>query len=306
MPREPSLNQLRAFLHVAQSVNFSEAARNLNLSQPALSRTIQMLESNFGLKLFDRDTRNVALTPAGRALLPVASRLVGDFDLAFVELGRTFAGERGQVVVGAMPSLAANLLPPIVAGFQQSHPSVNIIVRDTLSGSIEEQFKQSHIDLALIAPLRKSEAYHFTPVMDDEFGLVTRHDGAGAAAGPATWQDLRDRPFIAMARESSVRFFADRGFSLAGVSAHLRYECAHLTTVGGLIEAGLGISALPKSTIALLGSSRIVWRRLEGPVVARTIGLARVAHRALSPAAEMFAKAVLAHIENEVNRAGGE
>lgn len=291
----PNLPSLRAFVAVARAGSFSEAARMLNLSQPALSRTIRLLEEQMDARLFDRDTRNVELTTSGVALLPVAQRLVADFDHAFAELAQLFAGERGRLVVGALPSMAATLLPRLIKDFQKSHPLVEIVVRDTLSGTLERQFQERQIDLALTALTEPSDLLDFTPIATEAFGLVCAADSPLNDPSPIGWDIFLEHPFIGMASLSSVRIATDLAFSRSGIDAKPLFECAHLATVGGLIEAGLGISALPPSTLPLLGSGNFAWRPLESPIAERTLGLARLARRSLSPAAEAFAKHIAAH-----------
>lgn len=242
------------------------------------------------VRLFDRDTRNVSLTSAGAALLPVAERLVGDFDHAFAELAQLFAGERGRLVIGALPSLAATLLPRLIKDFQASHPLVEIVVRDTLSGALERQFQERQIDLALIALSQPSEELDFTPIAAEPFGLVCAKGSPLSGDGAIGWEVFTHHPFIAMAPLSSVRITTDLAFSQVGINAKPLFECAHLATLGGLIEAGLGVSALPKSTLPLLGSGPFEWRQLNNPSVERTIGLAKPARRSLSPAADAFAR----------------
>lgn len=295
MTHPPSMPGLRAFLAVARLGNFSEAARSLAISQPALSRTIRLLEEHLGVRLFDRDTRSVTLTVAGNALLPVVDRLTGDFDHAFAELAQNFAGRRGRVVVGALPSMAAKLLPGLIRTFQHDNPLVEIVVRDTLSGTLERQFQERQIDLALIALSQNIDALVFTEIMTEPFGLVCAVGSVLDRSEPADWNIFNDRPFIAMAPMSSVRTATDTAFAQAGITVPALFECAHLATVGGFIEAGLGVSALPRSTLPLLGCPDIVWRPLRSPTVNRTIGLARLAGRSLAPAAQAFADHIVAH-----------
>lgn len=286
----PNLPSLRCFVAVARAGSFSEAARVLNLSQPALSRTIRLLEEQIDARLFDRDTRNVTLTTAGAAMLPVAERLVGDFDHAFAELAQLFAGERGRLVIGALPSLAATPLPVLIREFQQTHPLVEIVVRDTLSGTLERQFQERQIDLALIALSQPSAELDFEPIVTERFDLICAGGSDLDQPGPIGWDIFTQHPFIAMAPLSSVRIATDLAFAQVGINAKPLFECAHLATLGGLIKAGLGISALPRSTLPLLGGGSFGWRQLESPTVERTIGLARPARRSLSPAAEAFAR----------------
>ncbi|MFM5931947.1 MAG: LysR substrate-binding domain-containing protein [Novosphingobium sp.] len=294
MSRSPNLPALRFFVGVAKAKSFSVAAKEMNISQPALSRNIRMLEEGVGTTLFDRDTRNVRLTAAGEALLPVVQRLLTDFDHAFSELSLSFSGERGRVVVGALPSLAAGFLPKVIAEFRATHPGVEIAVVDTLSGAIETRFRERQVDLALIAQNQESDDIAFLPIFDEEFGLICQATDELAESSDVTWDIFGSRPFIAMAALSSVRRTTDAAFAQIGREVEPLFECAHVTTVGGLVSNGLGISALPKSVLPLLGQTNLVWRPLAQPVVSRTVGVANWRHFSLSPAAKAFRQSLLA------------
>ncbi|WP_294212147.1 LysR family transcriptional regulator [uncultured Sphingomonas sp.] len=293
MRRTPSLSSLRLFMQVAVTSSFSETARLANLSQPALSRTIKLLEEELGVRLFDRNSRNVALTPAGAALLPTVERLAGEFDLAFEELRQTFAGQRGRVIVGALPSAAAHILPTIIADFRRTHPQVEIILRDNLSGALYQQMLDRLVDFAITTPPGLGEGFRFDPIMDDECVLVSRREEADAIAAPADWAVFAQSPFIAMEARSSVRLLTDSAFAKTDMLVRPLYECAQLATVGGLVSAGLGITLLPRSTLPMLGvGGDIAWRSMAPPHVSRTIGIARLENRSLSPAAKAFMDAV--------------
>lgn len=295
MYRTPSLSSLRLFLQVAHSLSFSETARNANLSQPALSRTIQLLEQDLGVKLFDRNSRNVALTPAGAALLPTVERLTLDFDQAFRELSQTFEGQRGRVYVGALPSMSANLLPRVIVGFREARPQVEIVVRENLSDGLLKSLHERMIDFAITTPPPGgAEGIEFTPLIKDECVLVCRVEDLDEFPDPAPWSIFGERPSISMEQGSSVRVLADAAFARAGVDALRQYECTLLATAGGFINAGIGIALLPKSTLPLLAvGGEIAWRAMESPVASRQIGIAKLSGRTLSPAAGAFLDAVL-------------
>ncbi|MFC7557379.1 LysR family transcriptional regulator [Pseudoroseomonas wenyumeiae] len=110
--------QLNCFLRISEAGSFSAAAKQLGVSQPALSRTIRLMEEALGTRLFDRDTRNVALTPAGSELRPIAERLLAEFQGAFGELAQFIAGREGRVTIAALPSIAAMLLPTAIAAMK--------------------------------------------------------------------------------------------------------------------------------------------------------------------------------------------
>src|SRR5438034_1085398 len=208
MRRNPSLSSLRLFMQVAYNRSFSETGRLANVSQPALSRTIRLLEEELGVKLFDRNSRNVSLTSAGEALLPIVERLSADFDHAFSELSLSFSGERGRVVIGALPSVAAGMLPDVIASFTARHPQVEINLHDHMSGALYQQMVERQIDLAVTTPPPSAE-FEFEPLIEDPMVLVAPLALAEELDQPAFWSIFARHPFIAMAPRSSVRELTD-------------------------------------------------------------------------------------------------
>ena len=299
MPRLPSLTSLRLFLQVARSRSFSETARQANLSQPALSRTIKLLEADLEVRLFDRNSRNVHLTAAGAALVPTVERLTADFDLAFRELTQTFEGMRGRVVIGALPSTAAIILPETIASFRKDRPHVEIMFRESLTEDLYQRLKDRLIDFAISIPPVVKDEIVFEPLFDDEFVLVGRRDEVASIADPAPWSIFQDLPFIAMEQRSSVRMLTDQAFAKANIVTPALYECTQIPTVGGLITAGLGISLLPRLTLPMLVSGdAIQWRRMKSPTVSRTIGVSRLLGRTLAPVAQAFLTALIENINH--------
>ena len=210
--------QLLGFLRVAEAGSFSAAARLLGVSQPALSRTVRQVEDAVGTRLFDRDTRNVVLTPAGRELHPVAERIVAEFGGAYGELARFVAGQRGRVAMAALPSIAAVLLVPAVARFAQQRPEVEVAILDGLSGSVLDAVAEGQADAGLTVKPAPRATLAYKPLLSDEFGLVCRPDDALAGDGPLPWSAFEGRPFVAMAPQSSVRQMTDAAFLQAGLA----------------------------------------------------------------------------------------
>ncbi|MGH6963447.1 MAG: LysR substrate-binding domain-containing protein [Phenylobacterium sp.] len=286
MRNNVSLHTLRLFLRVAETRSFSEASRTENVSQPALSRSIRMLEDQLGIRLFDRDTRNVSLTDAGLMLQPIAERLISDYDAAFSDLAQSISGERGHVTIGVLPSIAAGLLPNVLARFREERPRVEVKVEDTLSDSLIELLQQRRIDFAIGIEPDADRRLEFQPLFSDEFVLVVRRGDPLDLREPLPWAELKGQRFIGMAAASSVRRTTDIAFARADISHRPLYECAHISTVGGLIRAGLGVSALPASTLPMMGSTDITSRPLISPTISRTIGIVSLRSRSLSPSAE--------------------
>ncbi len=292
-----SLSTLRLFIRVAQTCSFSEAARLEHVSQPALSRTIRLLEEQLGARMFDRNTRNVSLTAAGAKLQPIAERLISEFDLAFTDLSQALSGERGRVTVGALPSVAAAFLPAVLARFRGERPQVEVRVEDDLSDPLLDSLQDRRIDFAVTIAPEQTGQLDFQPLFSDECLLVMRKGDPLDAATPLSWAALEDSRFIAMAPASSVRRMTDAAFARANVVVRPLYECAHLSTVGGLILSGLGVSALPASTLPLLSSPDLATRPLTEPSISRSIGLVTLKSRSPSPQAEALMKIIQHHAD---------
>ena len=296
---EVTPQQLQIFLNVAAAGSFTGAARALGISQPALSRAVMLLEDQIGMRLFDRDSRHVALTPAGAALLPIAERMIEAFTGELGELAQFVAGHRGRLVIAALPSIAAVLLPDAMRAFAIGSPDVEIVILDGLSGLVVDAVLSGQADLGLTVQPAPDQDLTYTTLLSDEFGLVCRLDDPLAQAeGELPWSIFATRPFVAMAKASSVRAMTDAAFLQAGLSVSPLYECAFLGTTGALVKAGLGITALPRFAMPLTVSGGLYWRSLSEPVIQRRIGIVTRARRTLSPTANQFRELLHAMVGN--------
>jgi len=287
-----AVRQLQAFLRLAASRSFTVAARQVGLSQPAFSLSIRRLEEAVGARLFDRDTRRVALTPEGLEFLPVAQRLVADWTAAFSDLSDLIAKRRGHVVVAALPSLATTLLPATLVRYAASYPGIEIGVRDVPPDEVLKLIKTGKADLGLSVDPGRADDLVFEPLLSDSFVLVCRADHPLAADGPARWADLARYPFVAMALATSVRQHIDVALVRAGVHVPTFIEVQQLATLSGMVAAGLGASALPSLCLPITLQPSMVWRRLRRPGVSRRLGLLRRSRQPLSMAANALATAL--------------
>src|SRR5882757_4636266 len=144
-----NLHQLRIFVAVARLGNFTRAAERLGLSQPSLSLHVRQLEQDLRVRLFDRSTRSVALTRAGDDFLPIAERLLGDFQSAVAAVTDLAARRRGRVAVAVLPSVAAELLPRAIALLRARHPDVSVSLRDDVAEHIPARVRSGEVDFGL-------------------------------------------------------------------------------------------------------------------------------------------------------------
>ena len=240
-----TVKQIRAFLAVAQSLSFAVACERLHLSQSALSLTIKALEESLGGRLFSRTTRNVALTPEGESLLPLARRLIADWDNAEDEMRQRFTLQRGRVTLAAMPSFAGNLLPPILKTFRARYPKVNVTVHDVINEQVLEMVRDGQVELGVAFEPMQSSSLQFTALYLDRFVAIVPSDSPLAGLAEIDWQTLLEQPFITLQRPSTVRVMLEDHLQARQTRLPVAFESHQLATVGRMVASGLGVSAVP-------------------------------------------------------------
>lgn len=285
-----TVKQLRAFLAVAQSLSFAQACIRLHLSQPALSLAIKNLESYLGGPLLVRTTRSVALTPEGELLVPIARRLLAEWDSAEELLRQHFTLQLGQVAVAAMPSFAANLLPRTLKIFRDRYPKVNVTVHDVINEQVIEMVRDRRVQLGVVIEPEALEGLDFTPFYTDRFVAAVPASSALAGRDSLSWPGLMDEPFIALQRPSTVRKLLESQYGPLRVA----FESHQLATVGQMVAAGLGVSVVPSLCVTQMEALGVRCVALEPPYIERRIGLLRLAGLNLSTAAQVLADTLIA------------
>ena len=280
-----TVKQLRAFLAVAQSLSFAVAGERLYLSQSALSLTIKALEEGLGGRLFSRNTRNVALTPEGEALMPLARRLIADWDNAEDELRQRFTLQRGRVTLAAMPSFAGNLLPPILKTFRARYPQVNVTVNDVINEQVLEMVRDGQVELGVAFEPRQGSSLAFTPLYIDRFVAVVPADSPWIDQAQIDWQTLLTQPFITLQRPSTVRVMLEEHLRARDMGLPVAFESHQLATVGRMVASGLGVSAVPALCIGQMRELGAYCLTLRDPLE-RAIGVLTKPGHELSAAAQ--------------------
>lgn len=295
---EANLRLLAAYVAVARAASFTGAAAEMHVSQSSLSRAVAELERLLGAQLLERDTRNVQLTAAGVETLRVAEQIVSAHRSGMKELERYLLGESGVVAVATLPSVAAVLLPRVISDFRLRRPTVTLRIMDGLEQVVLGRVLSGDADFAISTVgsasdqfehrRAASEQLEHRPLIRDRFHAVLPEGHPLAAREHVTWEDLAREPFLAVGPESSVRRLTDAAFAQAGASVTLAAEAGSVATVGGLVTAGLGVSAMPALVLPLMSAGPLVYRPLADPVVDRRLDVVVRAHRTLPVATRAF------------------
>ncbi|OGA99297.1 MAG: hypothetical protein A3E79_10240 [Burkholderiales bacterium RIFCSPHIGHO2_12_FULL_61_11] len=281
-----TLKQIRAFVTVAQTGSFTSAATRLHITQSAVSVLISEIEEQFGLRLFDRTTRLVELADAGRDFYPVAEKMLADLHNALLSSKELVAKKRGRVAVAATPFMASILLPKAIREYTAMYPGISVILKDTLAGLIQPKVRDGEVDFGIGTFEKTGRELVAEPLMADMLLLACPAGHPLAGKECVVWRELAGHPFISLTGDNSVGLLIRKCLADAGVEVHNAYEVSYLSTVVGMVGAGLGIAVLPSYTSLIAQSYNIQIRKLVKPEIRRQISFITRQGRTLSPAAE--------------------
>lgn len=284
-----TLRQMRAFVEVTRQGSFTSAARQLNLTQSAVSALVRELEQQLGLAVLDRTTRRVTLTDSGSHLLQLAERVLRDVETAVTEAKGLLDKSRGRVVVAASPLSAATLLPKMIARFAHDYPNVSVELHDVLTDQILQSVRTGSADIGLGTFEKSQTELELSTLYEDVLGVVMLSTCPLVNRRTLRWRDLEGHTAIALSRASAFRALIDGVIASQSISfGPPRFEVGYMGTAVALVEAGLGISVLPERAASLIKAANACFKRLTAPVVSRPVTLVTRAGRTLSPAAAAF------------------
>ncbi|MCW8126522.1 LysR family transcriptional regulator [Microbulbifer halophilus] len=283
-----TVKQLRAFVAVARTRSLAEAGAQLHISQPALSVAIRNLEEVAGGPLFNRESRQLSLTPEGVEFLERAEQLLRNWDQSLDAIQQRFRLQHGQLSLAAIPAFALNRLPALLAQFHRQHPDINLVLEDIVMERVIAAVQAGRAELGISFRPDDLGGLEFAPFDRDRFVAVMPPEHPLAGRGGLRWKDLAKAPFVAMNRGSAVRRWTDDAFARCGVNARLLCEANQLSTIGQMVKVGLGISAVPSLCETQMQDYGLVCLPLAGPVVAQEVGVLLRGRGALSAPAQAF------------------
>lgn len=279
------LNDLQAFRAVVEKGSFRKAAEAIRISQPALSRRIEKLEDALGVRLFDRTTRRVSLTMVGRSFMPNVERLLDDLDVALLGISDVASTRLGHVTVACVPSTAYYFMPQVIARYHQLYPKIKVRVLDASAHDVNAAVVSGEADFGVSFSASSEADVDFELLLQERYVMACRLDHPLANSPRVTWAQMYEQDYITVDRTSGNRFLLDRALADVVPARPSICETRHVTTMIGLVEAGLGVAAVP--SIAMPQGEHALLRcvPLVEPVVLRDVGLIKRRGRTLAPAA---------------------
>lgn len=278
--------QMLAVLTLAEQGSFVAAAAVLRTSQPALTRTIQRVEDILGTALFERTTRRVRLTAAGREFAAVAERLLHDLRIAARDLRGVAAESRGRVALAAIMSAAAGPLPAILAAWCAARPAVEVELREGVHGGVLAEVLGGAVDFGITYLDALPEALAALPLARERFVLLAPPGHALAAAPGVALATLAGERLVSFPPDSHTRHLIDEAAAAAGIALRHALTVAQFATMLRLVRAGAGLAIVPEAAVRGPGGEGLAVLPLDAPALLRRIGLVSLRGRDLAPPAQ--------------------
>ena len=282
------IHQLRYFVAVADEGNFSRAAEKVRVAQPSLSQQIQKLEAEMGQPLFDRLPRTVVLTEAGRCLLEFARKIlanVADASRCVDELKGEVVGRLG---VGAIPTIAPYVLPPLIGKFQKQYPKVILEIVEDVTENVARRLEDGELDVAFASTCDESPTIERQSLGHEALLLLLPKDHPLAKKKQVKWSDLKPEKFLLLHEINCLSQQVSELLTANDLRPDLALKGAQLGTIAGMVAAGIGIALVPEMMVRYRPIPGCVSLSFAPPAPKRELNLLRNPLRFQSKAAEAF------------------
>ena len=289
-----SPRQLRMFLALSESLNFSKTAEQLFITQPSLSKAIRDLEEVLGITLFERTTRSVALTTSGERLATLARSVIGEFDSGLQRMRVSAEQEARQLCIASLPSLANVILPDTCVALEHQYSNPHITIHDCSNSACIQRLLNNQADFALASVAPSHPDLKYEEILRDRFVLLSCGAWKKQIADEVLLDDLLELPVISMTNASTAMRYISAAFLQRGVEFRPKMQLDQVGTIAGFLKAGTGVAVLPylgmMPMVSLKGMK--ISSITDGPV--RSVGV--VTRRQGSPTA--IAAAAMQEVRN--------
>ncbi|MFS8371516.1 LysR family transcriptional regulator [Acetobacter indonesiensis] len=257
------LTQIRCFVAVAEELHFGRAAARLNMTQPPLSRQIQLLEHTLGVALLERTSRHVRLTQAGIVFLPEARRLLRGAEDAVLAARRAGRGALGQIAIGFTPSSSYDFLPQLISALQTEYPDIELILEEMITRDQIAALTSNRLDLAFVRPPFAATGVTFQPVRSERIvaALPYHHPLAHKDALTATDLEGQDLIMYSVLGGGYFHDLVQRLLVSANIQPRLIHHLTQIHALLSLVRSGVGMALIPESA-SRLDIGNVICRRL--------------------------------------------
>lgn len=299
------LHQLRYFVAAAEAGSMTLAARRCHIAQPSLSQQIRKLEESLDVTLFDRLGRGVVLTDAGRALLPRARRILADVRETTENLRSEVEHGVGRLVIGAIPTIAPYLLPPVLASLRKEAPGCELVVREDLTERLVEAVVDNELDVAITSTPIDHALIEVQIIASEPLLIAVPESHPLAGDGKMRLSELRTQPAVSL---SDVHCLGEQIGSFcarAGVTPEVICRANQLATVLELVRLSMGVALVPAMAAACDDAHGRAYLHLARPQPTREIALLWRVGRSRPVLAPGLVRLATGHLRALIARASG-
>jgi DNA-binding transcriptional LysR family regulator len=290
------IRHLKYFESIIRNQQISKAAEELHISQPSLSAQIKALEEELGCKLIERNFREILLTEPGKILYKHALIILNQFKEVNQEIQDIKDLKSGKVYIGVLPTILVSWFPKILSKFHSRYPNVDVIVHEMGSNFIKEALLSYDINIGITSipdSSNLSDLIEFSPITDEELFVITPINHVLKGVSEISIQELANEPFVFYEPDCHLHTVILEMCRIAGYVPHVVQEVGRVETVCNFVEAGLGISVIPKNykTFGVIRNINII--KLKDPAPKRRIYISTHKNRYYSPAMIEFQSIIL-------------
>ncbi|SDU97521.1 LysR family transcriptional regulator [Pseudomonas mucidolens] len=286
-----NLKLLQAFMLVAEHGSFRQAADLTHKSQSAVTSQIKQLESQLGVQLFHRTTRQVSLTASGVELLESAKRAVHEVERGLRRIQETTDLKRGRIFLACSTTVAATRLAKILAAFESDYPGIEVFVRELTSGDMHDSIRKGEVDFG-IGPVSDLPDFNCETILTENlYALVPKklHEAGGSTI---TMTDLAQMPLLLLNLATALRAVVDDTAKQLGLELKTRYQFNQAQTLISMANAGLGAAVLPAVVLPDDPHPDTHEMLIIEPELMRQVAIITIKGRSMSPAASRLAQLV--------------
>jgi DNA-binding transcriptional LysR family regulator len=291
-----NLRDIRAFVTVVNAGNFTRAAARLHLSQPALTIQIRRLEEIVGARLFDRNSRSVALTQTGRELLPLLQRSLDDMERVLRDARALGVGSSGTVRLACLPTFAASTLPDLIQAFRKRVPQAGFQIRDVVASTVNSLVRNEEADIGLTGGDVFDTSMEVLYEGADRLIVVCPKTHALARKRQVSITDVARTPLVLTAKGTSVRSVVDAALEDVGCAPEIACEPTYMMTAVAMVRGGLGVTILPATAREVHAEPDLVAKPIDNPAFVRPIALIKKRGRTLPSVTQTFVEMFLARL----------
>lgn len=287
------IKQLRYFTAVVREGGFSGAAAKLHLSQPSLSKSIRTLEEQIGFQLLERTTKRVNLTESGQVFYDRALYILSEMDIFEKEVHEVKVLGSGEVRLGMIESVK-NWIPNVLNWYRTEYPDMHVVLKEVLGrNDIERALHDYEVHICLTNEFIENPDIVTEPLYDEKLVLVMNSAHPLATHDVVEMRDLANEPFIITSKGFQTRNNITEAFAQAQVELNICYDADRFETILTLVEAGTGISIVPRNYIGSVVPDTLAVRELTSSSLERTVYLAYIRNRYRPPAIEALLQRML-------------